>query len=270
MWNPFVVFSTMKSSTLVAGIFSVGIYISVLLLLVLYIDSTQTQKPVHFVKKNEDAIRISMASVEVTPKEIIPVTKPTKKEEPQRKDRAKKEKDTDKKVLKEKIVKKVKPKKPKTPPKKVIPKKINKPKDLFASVSTPKKPKNKPKKALEKIKPKKVPPKVAKASASDIVSDSFKQQKTSDKGKVNAYGALVESKLYEWSGEAEFAGEHAVIRLKIQRNGKFSFKILRSSSNVNFKDSLKAYLTQLQRIGFTRHDNSKGYYEFDVEFEAKE
>lgn len=137
-----------KSSTFISGVLAVGIYISMIVLLLVYFNSRETQKPVHYVKKNEDRIRVTMAAPknktktkkkEPTKKKTEPKKKPAKKPvvKPKAKDTVKNQKDTRKKVIKEKVVKKVKknpkPKKivKKPPPKKSINLKIFLPMSLL-------------------------------------------------------------------------------------------------------------------------------------------
>lgn len=264
-----------KSSTFISGVLAIGIYFVLLLTLLFYFNTRQAIKPVHYVKKNEDKIRISIASAPTkekvqTPSEQpaipkVPIPPKVVKTKPQKKETVKKQKDTSKKVIKEKVVKK-KPKKkeeekPKPSPK---PKKVNKPKSLFENIKT-NKPKEKPKKQ-EKPKPTEKP---KKKSASEMLSESMKIQKQSDRGNENAYFALIEEKLKGWPAQSEYAGETVEIRINVENTGKFTFKILRHSSNVGFNNSLKAYLKQLQSIGLGRHKRNRAYV-IDVEFEARE
>ena len=51
-----------KSSTFISGVFAIGIYVFVIGLLLFYFNTRDTQKPIHYVKKNEDRIRVTMAS----------------------------------------------------------------------------------------------------------------------------------------------------------------------------------------------------------------
>ena len=272
-----------KFSTYISGIIAVGIYVFILLILVFYFNTHSSKKAIHYVKKNEDRIRVTMAAPknksktkqkEPTIKKVVPKKKPVKKvvkkpkPNPKPKETVKKQKDTRKKIIKEKVVKKVK-NKPKKIVKKPPPKKVNKPKDLFANVSSSKKPKNKIKVTTKPIKPKKNNLiKVSnKASASDLVSSSLKIQKSSDRGVENAYFALVEERLKGWPAQSEYAGEEAKVWFKIKSDGKFIFKVITGSSNPNFNEGLIAYLEQLQKFGFGPH-KSKRAYELDVAFIA--
>ncbi len=261
-----------KSSTFISGVLAFGIYIAFIVVLILYFNTRDVKKPIHFVKKNEDRIRISVA----TPKEKTkkPVTKkpvkkkiikkkPTPKKKSVKKETVKKKKIVKKKVLKEKVVKK-----PKKVKKQDInttrPKKVNKPKSLFDNVKTKKQPSKPKKKIVEKQKVTK-----PKVSASKLFNDSIKVQKHSDRGIENAYLAMVEDKLNGWPAQSEYAGEKAKVLLKIQTNGSFKFKVITGSSNPDFNIGLEEYLTQLQRFGFGPHKGGR-VYEIDVEFIATE
>ena len=272
-----------KSSTFISGVLAVGIYVFVIGLLLFYFNTRDAQKPIHYVKKNEDRIRVTMAAPKnkakkktktATKKKITPKKKPVKKKKTKTKNSVKKQKDTHKKVIKEKIVKKVKPKKkPKKVVKKSPPKKVNKPKDLFANVSSSKKP---PKKNIIKVSDKPVKSKKNnlikvsnKPSASDLVSSSLKIQKKSDRGIENAYFALIEEKLKGWPAQSEYAGEMAKVWIKVEPSGHFVFKVTTGSSIPEFNEGLIAYLKQLQGIGFGPHKGNRAYT-LNVEFVATE
>lgn len=260
-----------KSSTFISGVLAVGIYLTLIVVLIVYFNSRDVKKPIHYVKKNEDRIRISMAS----PKEKIkkqtkkPVKKkvvkkkPTPKKKSVKKDTVKKKKIVKKKVLKEKVVKK--PKKLKKQDLNTTrPKKVNKPKSLFDNVKTKKEPSKAKKKKVEKQKVTK-----PKVSASELFNDSIKVQKSSDRGIENAYLARVEEKLNGWPAQSEYAGEMAKVQLKIQPSGSFKFKVITGSSNADFNIGLEEYLKQLQRFGFGPHNGGR-VYKIDVEFIATE
>jgi len=256
-----------KSSTFISGVLAVGIYIAFIVVLIIYFNTRDVQKPIHFVKKNEDRIRISMASPKDIPnKQKKKTVKKKEKPKPKKivkKETVKKKKTVKKKVLKEKVVKK---------PKKVKkldinttrPKKVNKPKSLFDNVKTKKQPSKPIKKKVEKQKATK-----PKVSASELFNDSIKVQKPSDRGIENAYLAMVEEKLNGWPAQSEYAGEKAKVLLKIQTNGSFTFKVITGSSNPDFNIGLEEYLKQLQRFGFGPHKGGR-VYKIDVEFIATE
>ncbi len=276
-----------KSSTLISGVLAFTIYFSIIALLLFYFNTRDEKKPVHYVKKNEERIRVSMSTpkpaqpkeIKKEPKNVVkpkPKTTPKKVVKPKPKPIPKKEvqkKVVEKKVIKEKVVKKPqivkKPKDLNT----TKPKKVNMPKDLFANITSQKK--------MEKPKPVKVeatPPKPKKSttvkvpdkpSASDLVSDSLKIQKSSDKGIENAYLAKIEEKLKGWPAQSEYAGEKAKVWIKVEPNGTFQFKVVTASGNEAFNAGLKAYLEQLQKIGFGPHKGNRAY-ELDVEFVATE
>ena len=272
-----------KSSTFISGVLAVGIYAFVIGLLLFYFNTRDTQKPIHYVKKNEDRIRVTMAAPKnkakkktktITKKKITPKKKPVKKKKAKTKNTVKKQKDTRKKVIKEKIVKKVQhKKKPKKVVKKASPKKVNKPKDLFANVSSSKKP---PKKNIIKVSDMPVKPKKNnlikvsnKPSASDLVSSSLKIQKNSDRGIENAYFALIEEKLKGWPAQSDYAGEMAKVWIKVEPSGHFIFKVTTASAIEDFNTGLIAYLKQLQGIGFGPHKGNRAYT-LNVEFVATE
>lgn len=271
-----------KSSTYISGALAFGIYFTLIGLLLFYFNTRDEKKPVHYVKKNEERIRVSMstpkpAQPKVAKQEPKKVVKPTPKPKPIPKKEVQKKvvqkKVVEKKVIKEKVVKKPqvvkKPKDLNT----TKPKKVNMPKDLFANITSQKK--------VEKPKPVKVeatPPKPTKSaiakvpdkpSASNLVSDSLKIQKSSDKGIENAYLAKIEEKLKGWPAQSDYVGEKAKVWIKVEPNGTFQFRLITASGNEAFNTGLKAYLEQLQKIGFGPHKGDRAY-ELDVEFVATE
>ena len=284
-----------RSSTLISGVMAFGIYIAMILLLIFYFNTRDVKKSVHYVKKNEDRISISMSASKASPpkqtqKTVKPKPKPIEKKVVQPKPKPKpiekkvvqpkpKPKPVEKKVVKpkpieKKVVKKI------NEPKKVQdrnitkPKVENKPKDLFANVTSQKKV-EKPKPLIKvsdiPTKPKKNNLiKVSdKPSASDMVSNSLKVQKNSDSGIENAYLANIEEKLKGWPAQSEYAGEMAKVSITVQPSGDFKFKVITASGNEEFNTGLEAYLRQLQSIGFGSHKGDRAY-ELDVEFVATE
>ncbi|GIU00677.1 hypothetical protein TSL6_11830 [Sulfurovum sp. TSL6] len=270
-----------KSSTLISGLLAFGIYFSVIALLLFYFNTRDQQKPVHYVKKNEERIRVSMNTpkpqvkkeIKEQPKKVVK-SKPKTKPKPKPKKTVKKtvkKKVVKKKVIKEKVVKKAKVVKKKKDVNTTKPKKVNMPKDLFANITS--------KKKIEKPKPIKTTPvkpkkthiaKVPnKTSASDLVSDSLKKQKKSDVGIENTYLAMIEEKLKGWPAQSEYAGEKARVWIKVEPNGRFQYKVVTASGNDAFNAGLISYLKQLQKIGFGPHKGNRPY-ELDVEFIAKE
>lgn len=256
-----------KSSTFISGVLAVGIYITFIVLLNIYFNARDVKKVMHFVKKNEDRIRVSVSSPKEKPKQ--PVKKKVEKKKPKpikksvKKETVKKKPIVKKKVIKEKVVKK-----PKKVKKQDInttrPKKVNKPKNLFDNVKTKKQASKAKKNIVEKQKVSK-----PKVSASELFNDSFKVHKFSDRGIENAYLAMVEEKLYGWPAQSEYAGEKAKVLLTIQTNGSFKFKVITGSSNPDFNIGLEEYLKQLQRFGFGPHKGGR-VYKIDVEFIATE
>ena len=51
-----------KSSTLISGLLAFGIYISVIGILLFYFNTRDQEKPLHYVKKNEERIRVTMSA----------------------------------------------------------------------------------------------------------------------------------------------------------------------------------------------------------------
>jgi len=210
-----------KSSTFISGVLAFGIYFTLIIILLFYFNTRDAKKSVHYVKK------------EVVKKKVVK-----------------------KKVIKEKIVKKVKTPKKKKDSNTKKPKKVNKPKDLFANVSTSK-----------KVRKQKVPK--PKVSASELFTNSIKVQKPSDRGIENAYFSKVEEKLKGWPAQSEYAGEKAKVWIKVEPSGAFKFKVITASGSEAFNSGLMAYLKQLQTIGFGQHKGNRAY-ELDVEFIATE
>jgi len=265
-----------KSSTYISGLLAFGIYFMLIGLLIFYFNVRDEKKSIRYVKKDEQRIQVAISApkkaaktkpnkpkVKPKPKRKKPKVKPKPKPKPK--------KEVRKKVIKEKVVKKkVKKKKDENLTK---PKKVNKPKDLFANVSSEKvkKPKLKMKITDKPVKPKQS--KLIKVSdnpsASALVSDALKVQKSSDSGVENDYLAYVQSMLEGWPAQSEYAGEKVKILLQINPTGFFEFKVKSASNNQDFNDGLIEYLEQLQDIGFGRH-KGKRTYQFEAEFIAKE
>ncbi len=265
-----------KSSTYISGLLAFGIYFMLIGLLILYFNVREEKKSIRYVKKDEHRIQVAVsapkkaAKTKPTKPKVKPKRKP-KKPKVKPKPKPKPKKQVKKKVIKEKVVKKVVKKKDENLTK---PKKVTKPKDLFANVSAPKKVK-KPKLKME-ITDKPVKPKKNKLikvsnkpSASALVSDSLKMQKSSDSGVENEYLAYVQSMLEGWPAQSEYAGEKVKVLLQINPSGFFEFKVKSASNNQDFNDGLIEYLEQLQEIGFGRHKGERTY-QFEAEFIAKE
>jgi len=263
-----------RSSTFISGVLAFGIYFTVIGIVAFYFGTREQKKPVHFVKKNEERIRVSMSSPKPAPKKEVKkqpkkVVKPKPKPKPKK---TVKKKEVKKKVIKEKVVKKAKVVKKKKDVNTTKPKKVNKPKDLFANVTSKKKiEKPKPKVEKKSVEPKKNKSiKVSeKVSATELVSNTLKDQKKSDSGIENAYLAMIEEKLKGWPAQSEYAGEKAKVWIKVEPSGTFRFKVISASGNEAFNSGLIAYLKQLQKIGFGPHKGNRPY-ELDVEFIANE
>ena len=262
-----------KSSLFISGLLAFGIYFMLIGLLLFYFNTREEKKSVRYVKKDEHRIQVAISA----PKKVAKTkpAKPKTKSKPKKakvKPKPKLKKVVKKKVIKEKVMKKkVVKKKDQNLTK---PKKVNKPKDLFANVSSSKKI-TKPKLDM-KITDKPVKPKKSslikvsdKPSASQLVSNSLKVQKSSDSGVENAYLAKVQSLLEGWPAQSEYAGEKVKVLLQIEPSGFFEFKIKSASNNYDYNDGLVEYLEQLQEMGFGRHKGNRTY-QFEAEFIAKE
>ncbi len=263
-----------KSSTFISGLLAFGIYFTVIGVVVFYFGTREQKKPVHFVKKNEDRIRVSVSTPKPAPKKEVKkqpkkVVKPKPKPKPKK---TVKKKEVKKKVIKEKVVKKAKVVKKKKDVNTTKPKKLNKPKDLFANVTSKKKmvkPEPQVTKKPSEPKKKNIIKVTEKVSATELVSNTLKNQKKSDSGIENAYLAMIEEKLKGWPAQSEYAGEKARVSMQVEPSGAFRFKVISGSGNEGFNSGLIAYLKQLQKIGFGPHKGNRSY-ELDVEFIAKE
>ncbi len=249
------------------GIVAVGIYLTLLGLLIVYFNH-HTQMPAkHYVK--EDTHRIQVA-ISPAVQQSSPVKK--KKTEPKKERHKAASKRVDhkkksKKIVKEKITKKHKLKRDRniTKPRKTS-------KDLFAHV------KAKRKKPLIQITDKPVKMKSGK-HLFDMVDakpvkhtrsgTSRKHQKAMDTGIKNAYLAKVQEMLEDWPAQSDFAGEEVKVYLKIDPTGHFEFELKQRSENPEFNRALTAYLKQLQTFGFGPHKGRRTYL-FEADFVAKE
>ena len=266
-----------QSSTFISGFLAFGIYFLLIGLLIFYFNTRDEKKSTHYVKKDERRIQVALSAPKqpenkkvINPKpKVKPKPKPKPKVKPRvkPKPKPKPKKVLKKKVIKEKVVKKTVKKKDENltkPKKKAL--------DLFANVKTPKKKKlievtDKPIKTTPKSNFIKVTDKPI--SASERISTSLKNQKSSDSGVENAYLAKVQSMLEGWPAQSEYAGEKIKVILYINPTGFFEFKLKTTSNNSNFNEGLTGYLEQLQDIGFGRHKGERTY-QFEAEFIAKE
>jgi protein TonB len=264
----------MKASKYIPGVLAIGVYFLVIGLLIFYFNTRNEEKSKRYVKKDEHRIQVALSAPKKSEKPKVvkkkPKVQPKKKPKAKPKVKPKPKKVVKKKVIKEKIVKKKKIVKKDV--NKTKPKKKNSAKNLFANVKAPKKKnlikvsdkpiKTKPKSTLIKVtdKPK---------SASQRISSSLKNQKSSDSGVENAYLAKVQSMLEGWPAQSEYAGEKVKVILYINPTGFFEFKLKTVSNNQDFNIGLTEYLRQLQDIGFGRHKGDRTY-QFEAEFIAKE
>jgi hypothetical protein len=280
----------MRGYRLITGIISIGIYILVVGLLVLYFNIRDDKKPQKFVKKDEHKITVSLSSMQLQKqkskkihKKIIQKQKPKNRPKKHLTKRPNKKRLPKKHTSKKNIKKIVHKKKIDTVIKKKkavknIDKNITKkqrhstPKDLFANIKViSKKPKmiisdkpivTKPKNNLIKLTNK-------RPSAIQKINNSLKKQLNKKSGVKDAYLARVQEQLEDWPAQSDFAGESVKVILYIKPSGKFTFEIKSASANPNFNISLSEYLTQLQAIGFGRHNGGHTYI-FEANFIAKE
>jgi len=255
-------------STLVSGVLAFLAYFMIVTLLIFYFNTREEEKKEHYVKKNENRIRVALSSPEkVTAPKRKAKKKPKPKPKAKHKTKPTKKKVSHKKVIKEKVVKKKIAKKKDinaTKPKK-------KARDLFKNIKTSKKKKLNIQVSDKPIhtKPKNNLIKVSSMSASERINASLQSNKKGDKGVENAYFAHVQRMLEEWPAQSDYAGEKATVILTIQPSGYFEFRIVSQSNIPAFNRGLKEFLEQLQQIGFGPH-NAGRPYRFEAEFIAKD
>ena len=277
-----------KSPKFLWGAISLAIYFTVVGLLVYYFNTRHIDKSKHYVKKDEHRIQVALASPKKKHKsrpkpktKHISKTKVKPKPKPINKQKIK---DTKKKIIKEKLVKKLKKKKDenltklkKSKTKKIQNKKRKKVKnkktiDLFSQIKAKKKKidiKMTDKPVVKKSKKNIIKVSDAAPSAIERINNALKNKKHSDSGVENAYFAHVQTMLESWPAQSDFLGEKATVTLYIKPSGMFEFQVTSGSNNEAFSHSVMDFLTQLQSIGFGRHNAGRNY-EFEVEFSAKE
>lgn len=282
---------------IVSGIISVGIYFTLINILIYYFAYHKEKNSIHFVKKNESYIKVSLSSPpppkstnskkstdkkvvkkrqKSNPKKIEKKVTPKKTETPKKvvekkieKKRVAEKKET-KKIIKEKVVKKVTPKKEpkKVAEKKVTPKetkpKVSSTKELFDSIET----KYKPPKNTTQNKTESIDSLFGGFGNSKSKSSTTGVQESRDSGVVNPYFARVEEILFGWSAQSEFAGQKATVWIRIEPSGKFRFRVTTASRNPEFNRGLIEYLRELQKSGFGKHEANRAY-ELEIEFIAK-
>ena len=255
-----------RLSKLISGLLAFGVYVTLIGLLLYYFNTHKSKESLHYVKKNEERIRVSLSSPTKIPKDttkIKPTIKPKPKSTPKLKEKSK---------PKPKLKLKPKPKPKPKPKAKVKPKPVH-PKNLFANIPSGKPSKEKPHKREKKSKGTTAKESIVKVShtpsASELISNSLKRQKSSDRGVEKAYFAKIEERLRGWPAQSEYAGERAKVWFRVESNGAFVFKVITASNNEDFNRGLIAYLKQLQRFGFGSHSGKRAY-QLEVEFIAKE
>ena len=260
-----------KSTIFIAGIASIAIYIGMVVLLSHYFNDYKKKKNVHYVQKSEEAMVVTLA----TPKSlhqpsVTPKTLSKPKPKPKiSKSKSKPKQQEHKKILKEKIVPKKSLKKVEQNLTKV--KKRERPKNLFASVSSH----NKPKLNMI-ITDKPIAPKKSNLiqlfdtpSAQSLVAQSLNQKQNRQSGVEESYLAKVQNLLEGWPAQSDYAGEKVKVMLFIEPTGFFEFKLTSISNNPRFNRGLERYLEQLQEFGFGQHKGERTY-RFEAEFIAKE
>jgi len=230
----------MMKRNLLAGIAAFGIYFAVLATLFYYFGFHHNSTPLHFVKKNEKGIAVTLAGTKA----------PEPPSQAKKNSAKKKHHPKPRNITREKKAPNKAPAKKKAPAK---PKKRPDTKKLFSKVKVPQKKEQKKGGAMG-----------TKKSQQQSIKKS-----TKERGVENAYLANVERLLKGWPAQANFAGQEIDVRLKIYPSGDFEYKILQLSGNPDFNHELVNYLKQLQRIGFGPHNRGKPY-EIEVQFVAHE
>ena len=258
------------------GAIAFAIYFTFVGLLLFYFNTHSMDKTKHYVKKDEQRIKVALNTT--------PLVKKKKNNKVQKKNHVKRKKKSTKikskifkkKVIKEKRVKKIVKKhdENKTKIKKHSTEKqrTKKTLDLFSGIKTKDKKSKKIKKdepQIPKINTNTIEIKDKPKSASERISSTLKIQNNSDSGVVNAYFTKVQKMLENWPAQTEFAGEKAKVILYIKTSGAFEFKVKTGSNIEAFNNGLIAFLKQLQSIGLGAHTGGRTY-EYEVEFIAKE
>lgn len=230
----------MMREKLIALVVSLVAYITVVVsAYYLFAYRATRERAVHFVEKNSQSIKVSLADEKRARKRSV------------RKDR--KVRKRVKKKINKRVPhkKKIKSKRGKRPRKKIEKKSIHRKrpdtKSLFSKISHASDTK--------------------KESSAPVARKSLKKSSKEAKGIVNKYLAGVERRLKGWPAQVNFAGEEIDVYLKIYASGKFEYKILKFSDNREFNDALVAYLDTLRRSGFDPHDRKRPY-EIEVKFIA--
>ncbi len=296
-----------KFFTALAGVLSFGIYFILINTLIYYFDYHRQNKAIHFVKKNENRIRITLSPPMEHPKKsqksidkkvIVKKQKASTKKQKEiikkQKKIIKKQKTTTKKIIakkaitkqkiiKEKVVKKITTKKiiTKKQDKKVITKvtktstqaKSNQTttKDLFASIDTKYNPSKTSYKTKQNTKESinSLFAGYTPNSSSRTSSNKIGKEEKRDRGIMNAYFAKIEEILKGWPAQSDFVGQRAKVWIRVEPSGKFRFRVTTASGNPEFNRGLIKYLRGLQKRGFGRHQ-AKRAYDLDVEFIARD
>ena len=240
-----------KNSFIISGILAISLYLFLITLLIWYFSIDKKTKPKHFVKKNIHSISVSLKSIPKAHKIIKKRHNKHKKIDKVKKNIKKKRK----KIIKKKKVKK-----------KIIKKKIIK-KKVIIKKSTIKRKKSRDKNSTKKHIKHSAKSLFDKIKVKNKKSKDTQKKIDKDNGIKNAYFASIEEKLKDWPTQSNYAGERAVVWMKIETSGDFIFKIKSASANIEFNEGLKNYLKQLQRIGLGRHKGGRAYT-INIEFIA--
>ena len=258
------------------GLLAVAVYAAIVGIMLAYFDYKRHNRPKRYVQKNDDAIRVALAA----PSSSV-AAQPLKRPHTSRRKPKKAA------TPKSQSVRKTKPtRSAKTHTKRKSPSKVRKnvvkrdtnrtrrrrqksAKELFASLPSAKRP-------HITVSSKPLPPKTARqlftmvdAKPRKDAQHSLKKQRRKERGVEDAYLAKVQRMLEDWPSQSDFAGERVKVYLKIRPSGYFEFEFKQKADNPAFNEALRAYLEQLQTIGFGPHKGKRTYL-FEAEFVAKE
>lgn len=243
------------------GVASFGFYFVLILLLILFFNDYRHTK--RYVPKKTQSIEVSLMETPPAKPRPKPVTPPKPKPKP------KKPKPTPA------VAKKAAPapKKPTPPRPKAIASLFEGVKVKEPSRSSAARLANAPKIRYKPTEERREERRRARELVHDInlTKPSIKMRsKASGQGEVDAYM----SKLYEilygsWHPEALYAGAKATVRLMIEPDGSFNYRLTAPSDNQGFNESLIEYLDNLQRTKLPPHKRGRTLV-IDVEFKAKE
>ncbi len=243
------------------GVAAIAFYLVLILLLILFFNDYRHSK--RYVPKQTQSIEVSLMEAPPAKPKPKPMVRPKPKPEPK------------KPTPEPSVAKKAAPapKKPAPPRPKAIA-------SLFQGVKVKEPPRrsaarlaNAPKIRYKPTEEKREERRRARELVQDInltKPSITMHSKASGQGEVDAYM----SKLYEilygsWQPEALYAGSKATVRLRIEPDGNFRYRLVVPSDNQGFNESLIEYLDNLQRTKLPPHKRERSL-DIDVEFKAKE